>query len=235
MKLFEIDPELLKKTVPVAHKNEEKTSIKKKPATKRKAEISEPVESEDLTPEIESKHKKAKKPKKEVEISATPEPESPTPQVSEKPKSEKQLAAIEKRKETLRLKKEAVEAKEKEAMEKERLKEEKKAAANEKRRLRRLEKKTTSPAESPKDEGTTSTMGVKEEKVAKTPKNPDDPPVWFKQYVKQAKKIEPSKQEVHEKAEKTWADEISRDKLNNEVKAHNHKMYSMIFRDRVLV
>ena len=202
----------------------------------------------DVAKPIEKKGKKSTSKKVEAPVEEVPVP-PPTPVLAKKELTEKQLAALEKRKlkrqELLATKKaeeEAIKAKEQEIREKEEEISRKKEEAKEKRRLaREARKQEASPP-------TSATSEASEEVPVKTSKKRKEreemePPAWFQKYVAGVKKEEakqsvakiPKKevlQEAKQTAQEQWNDGLTRDRVQNEVDAHMSRMYGMIFNNR---
>lgn len=201
----------------------------------------------DLAKPVETKKSKGKK----KEVLPTPPVSEPEQEKQEKPKrvlSEKQLAALEKAKETRKRKREeaiaakaaeedAIKKKQEEILAKEAELTAKKEAAKEKRRLKRESKEIDKQL----DEAVESV--VKKPKMEK--KVDETAPVWFQKYVEGVKKEQarmekekkPAKQiqqEASEVAQNKWGDGLVRDRLRNEVDGHMNRMYSMIFGGRSL-
>ena len=175
------------------------------------------------------------------------------------PKTEKQLAALERARENRKRKrmeaeeaelktvedaKKAVEAKEQEIAQK-------KAEQKEKRRLKKEARE--------KQEATPSTDGISEaveEMVSEKPKKDvkirqpkkakvvnesiDDPPAWFKKYIegheieknmlsKEKRPVQVIKKESKQVASDAWADDMTRDRVNQERDNHMSRMYASIF------
>lgn len=196
--------------------------------------------------------KKGKKATKKVEA-PPPEPEPVAATPVKKELTEKQLAAIERRKlkrqealaaknaeqnaeeEAIRAKEEEIRAKEEEILRK-------KEEAKEKRRLARESRKALKQEESPPTSEASEETPVK---VSKKRKERDEmePPAWFQKYVAGVKKEEakqsvakiPKKevmQEAKQAAQQQWNDGLTRDRVQNEVDAHMSRMYGMIFNNR---
>jgi hypothetical protein len=82
---------------------------------------------------------------------------------------------------------------------------------------------------------------VKEEpKKKKVKRSPNDPPAWFVKYVETVEKekhlqnkekvaAKQLKEEAEVKAQKSWENGLTRDRVRNEVDNHMSRMYKMIF------
>jgi len=203
----------------------------------------------DIAKPIEKKGKKAKKLEAIAEEAPAP---PPTPVLAKKELTEKQLAALEKRKrkreEAVAAKtaeEEAIRAKEEEIRAKEEELARKKEEAKEKRRLAREARKTEVKQEvSPPTSAASEASDEIPVKAKKSRKNPDmEPPAWFQKYVAGVKSEEAKqsaskvpKKEVLEVARQTaqqqWNDGLTRDRIQNEVDSHMSRMYGMIFNNR---
>ena len=177
-----------------------------------------------------------------LEVAASVAAESAPEPPKKKQKTEKQLAALERAKETRRLKKEAQvkEAETKKLIEEEKrlALQAKKEAQREKRRLARLVKKgeTQEQLDAPAlvIKGTRSRGPIKES---------EDPPAWFKKYVEGVKQEQSKlgnekkpqrviKEEATTEAKAHWENGPTRNRVTHEVDNHMQRMYSMIFGNR---
>ena len=172
----------------------------------------------------------------------------PVAEKIKKPRSEKQIAAFEKAREALKLKKEQKKVPEAPIKDEVKIevppetpKEEKieTPITSETPKVEALEK-----IEAPK-EVTAPVKKAKKVKVEAQTQTDENPPLWFKNYVigvkeEQAKinnsKI-PKKQvriEANDIAQKQWQQPVTRERVQNSVNNHMQKMYSMVFPNRKL-
>ena len=202
--------------------------------------------------------KKTKKDIENVDVNVEERPVTGGKQLPDpvkKPKTEKQLAALERARENRKRKREdaekaeleAVEVAKKAVLEKEAELLQKKLEQKEKRRLKK-EAKQEAPTPSSVDEISEVVDGVveKEVKVRKPKKakvvNPsiEEPPVWFKKYIegheiekntlsKDKKSVTDIKKESKQVASQAWANDMTRDRVNQERDNHMSRMYSSIF------
>jgi|DEB19_MinimDraft_2_1074335.scaffolds.fasta_scaffold01197_4 colicin import membrane protein len=210
--------------------------------------------------------KKAGKGKKVAAIEALPVPvETVEVEKVKKPRTEKQLAALEKMKESRKTKKaeaeaakiaeqEAIVQKQQEVADKEAEIAEKKAAQAEKRRLKRaagkmdeVQEATPSNTSAEVDEVIEAVMAEpkpKKQRVKKE-KSATEPPAWFLKYIEGVNKEQnilnkekkPAKQlkfESQEVASKSWNDDLTRDRVQQEVDGHMGRMYGMMFGRKLL-
>lgn len=193
--------------------------------------------------------KKGKKVVKEV-APVEEEVPAPPPTPVKKELSEKQLAAIERRKakkqeamaarlaeeEEIRQKEAEIQAKEEEIHRKKELQKEKRRLARE----AKLKSQEASPPTS--DVSVTSQEEVKQPRKRKE-REEGEPPAWFQKYIAGVKSEEakqstgkiPKKevlQEAKQAAQEQWNDGLTRDRVQNEVDAHMSRMYGMIFNNR---
>lgn len=181
-------------------------------------------------------------------------PKEPAPK---KERSEKQIAAFEKAKETRKRKRDEAELLSKLAAEEEIAKlaredAEKEAqvkalaerdaaeaaakqAKKEAAKQKRLQKQLATPPES-----TESTSPAKEVTVSEPSVSKEEPPSWFKKYISGVKLEENHhatppiakkvvKQNAEVEAANQWQQGVVRDRVNNEVNQHMHRLYSQIF------
>lgn len=179
------------------------------------------------------------------------------PEPVKKPKTEKQLAALERARENRKRKREeaelaekseqeAVEQAKKAVAEKEAEIEKKKAEQREKRRLKKERVQEPTPSADGISEAVDEAVEVKEVKVRKPKKAKvvtekiDEPPAWFKKYIeghemeknslsKEKRPVNEIKKESKQVASQAWADDLTRDRVNQERDNHMSRMYSSIF------
>ena len=248
--IYEIDPFTIKENRIKNTQSEEKPKRQRKPKQPKQEPVDEgKVEQVEEEPKPKKPRKSKGKPKDSNDEEVVQE-ETPAASVSgasdsgpeiSRPKKERtpaQIAAAEKRKETLRLKKEEQEKLKREAEEAERLVAEKKEAQKAARKEAALKRKL---AKQVSTEESTEQPKKKRTKKVKTEET-DDAPGWFKNYVKTIQKREQqladqgerSKvgKEVKEAAMQQWNDGIVRDKIADEISNHQKRMHSMIFPGR---
>jgi hypothetical protein len=184
-----------------------------------------------------------------------PAPKEPAPK---KERSEKQIAAFEKAKETRKRKRDEAELLSKLAAkeEAERLSREEtekeakvkavedaalaasKQAKKEAAKQKRLQKQLATPPDS-----TESTSPTQEVKLTEPSEAKEEPPSWFKKYISGVKLEENHhatppvakkvvKQNAEIEATNQWSQGVVRDRVNNEVNQHLHRLYSQIFSGR---
>jgi len=180
-------------------------------------DIAEPVKS------VKSRKRKQKaEPVPESVPEIVPEVVSEIPEITKKPKSEKQLAAIEKRKASRLAKKQEQTELQKEV------------------EVMKIEPKEVEKVEKVKE--VKEVIEPKPKRV-RVKKDPTVAPQWFNKYVESVQKEKqqlseikvPAKQlksESQEVARKRWEDGLTRDRVHDEMNNHMSRMYKMIFSGR---
>jgi hypothetical protein len=215
MAILEVDAKMLEQMT-----SKGKTTQKSKPtkavAKRKKPEVVTPPESgEDTNPDGEicgtetaappQKKVKGPKPPKAVKV---PKESQKGEAPAKKPLTEKQQAALEKRKAAAAA-----------------LTDEEKA---ERKRLMLEKRKATQAAKAAKAAEELVEESEPAPKKVKKVKTEEKPPKWLKDYVSTAKELEEDPETVEERAAESW--KTQKKKLVNKYMRNNASLYSMIFR-----